>query len=150
MAALIPDADRPAAKIWTSIPYGRTIGRVADPFIKHRNISHSLLGAVLAGLVTYWLLDKFPDYWGIDQFYVFGAVMVAYLSHLLLDAVTSEGIPILFPFLGRMGLPPKPFDGVRIVTGKWFENYVIFPVVNVMLIAIVVVNWGEIRSVLFK
>lgn len=148
--ALLPDLDQPAAKIWDSLPFGRTVGQMVDPFIKHRNISHSILGFGLVGLVIYILLKYFPVYWEINTFIVLESSLAAYLSHLLADMITVEGIPLLFPYTKMIGLPPKPFEGIRIITGKWFENMVIFPILNLILILLIWIKWEEIKLVLFK
>lgn len=150
LAALLPDIDQPAADIWDSLPFGHTVGRLSNPFVKHRNISHSLLGLGLAAFILSSLLNSFPLYWGIDIKVVFLACVIAYVSHLAADMVTSEGIPLFYPYRGMMGIPPRPFDGFRILTGKWFENLVIFPLLNLVLIALVYLNWQTIRAILFK
>jgi inner membrane protein len=150
LAALIPDLDRPAAKIWDFLPYGHTVGKVVDPLIKHRNISHSLIGMAIFAALIHFLFASFPSYWGIETKTLFWAGIIAYGSHLLADSVTDEGIPLLFPSKRMFGLPPKPFEGARIVTGKWFENLVLFPSFNLYLIVLAGSNWGFIRAVLLK
>lgn len=150
LAALLPDLDQGTAMIWQSVPLGKVIGRVADPFIEHRNFSHSLLGAFLFSVCLYFLLGAFPDYWGIDRFITFGAIMAAYLSHITADMVTVEGVPLFFPYSKMVGFPPKPFQGFRIVTGKWFENLVVFTLINIVLILTVVIKWEHVKSLLFK
>jgi len=148
--SLIPDFDNSGSDIWQSIPLGNTAAKTIDPFIKHRNISHSLLGTVIFGILVYLLLNSFPVYWGIDSEYVVISFLIAYFFHLLADMFTIEGIPLLYPWKRYFGLPPKPFDGARIITGKWFENLVIFPVVNIFLIVIILSNWSDIKSILLK
>lgn len=150
LMALLPDLDQPAAQIWNSFPFGHTVGRLSDPFLKHRNISHSILGMIIVGLLLHFILQHFPQYWGINLNIVFTACLVAYGSHLLADMFTSEGIPLLYPIHNMIGIPPKPFDGIRILTGEWFENLVIFPLLNLILVLFVYINWQSIRSVLFK
>lgn len=150
IASLIPDMDRPAADIWNTLPFGRTIGEIVDPFFKHRNISHSLLGLGIFGFGIYVLLGSFPDYWGIDTDIVLTASLIAMGTHLIADMFTVEGIPLLYPWHRMLGIPPKPLDGIRILTGKWFENLVIFPIVNLWLVITVIVKWDIIKSMLLK
>lgn len=76
--------------------------------------------------------------------------VTAGLSHLFADMFTNKGIPLLFPYKIFFGLPPKPFDGARVATGKWFENTIIFPAVTLLLIIIVVVNFSLIKAILFQ
>lgn len=150
LAALLPDLDQPAAEIWDSVPFGHTVGRVADPFFKHRNISHSIMGFMLVGVLLYKLFSLFPEYWGIDQTMLLTACLIAYGSHLFADMFTVEGVPLFYPWKKMFGIPPKPFEGVRIMTGKWFENLVLFPILNIILIAVVWGSWDKIKMVLFK
>lgn len=149
-AALLPDIDDPAAKIWDSIPHGRILGEIADPFLKHRNITHSLLGFAGIGYLFYLILSHFPDYWNINKIAVLFAMMIAYGSHILADMFTVEGVPLFFPYPRFFGLPPKPFEGLRILTGKWFENLIIFPIINFILIGMIVAYWSKIKMILFK
>lgn len=149
-ASLIPDLDQPAADIWDALPLGHTLGEAVDPFFKHRNISHSALGVILFGFLAYWLLSLCPSYWGMDTDIILRASLIAYASHLLADMFTVEGIPLLYPYHRMLGIPPKPLDGIRIMTGKWFENLVLFPAVDIWLIITVIINWDKIRRLLYK
>lgn len=148
LAALLPDLDNSAAEFWHSLPYGHVAGKVVDPLIKHRNITHSIIGVVLAGVGLYYLLGLCPSYWGVDTRLVLDVMIVSYCSHLLMDMFTVEGIPLFWPSKRMFGIPPKPFDGIRIVTGKWFENLVVFPLVNIVLILLIISFWSIIRQIL--
>jgi hypothetical protein len=64
--------------------------------------------------------------------------------------LTVEGIPLFWPWRKKFGIPPKPFDGIRIETGKWFENIVIFPLVDIILIILIYSNWSTIKSLIYK
>lgn len=150
IGALLPDIDQPAAEIWHTLPFGHSIGKVVNKFLEHRNFSHSLLGFGLFALIIHLLLDSFPSYWAIDTNLVFLIFIISYGSHLLADMFTVEGIPLFFPYEKFMGLPPRPFEGVRIVTGKWFENLVLFPIVNITLIVFIISFWAKIHKILFK
>ena len=151
IGALLPDLDKASAEFWHSFPIvGHAAGKIVDPFISHRNITHSIIGTVLAGTGFYFLLKYFPSYWGIDTHLVLISSIIAYTSHLLADSFTVEGIPLLWPIKWMAGIPPKPFDGIRIVTGKWFENLIIFPIANIALIYLIISNWSTIRLILFK
>ena len=150
LGSLIPDVDDAGADIWHTLPLGHTVGKITDPILKHRNISHSLVGLVIYTIIVYMLLRLMPDYWGISIWPVLISSSVTYASHLLADAFTVEGIPIFWPWKRNFGLPPKPFDGIRIETGEWFENLVIFPVINIILIILIVLDWQKIKSLIFK
>lgn len=149
LGALLPDIDTPAARIWQALPFGRVAGEMVSPFLQHRNLTHSLLGFGLVAWVSLILFHHVPSYWGVDTLRVWLAGLVAYASHLLADALTVEGIPLLFPYQHSFGIPPRPFEGLRIETGRWFENLVVFPLVNLFLIGLIYLNWGTIRLILF-
>lgn len=150
LMALLPDIDTASGDIWKSIPFGKTISKVADPFLAHRNLTHSILGVVLVYYGLKYLLQLTPGYWGINTEILIIPLMLAYLSHLVCDFITVQGIPLVFPYGKMMGFPPKPFEGIRIISGKWFENLVIFPIVNLYLIYIIFINFSNIRQFLFK
>ncbi|KKQ18846.1 MAG: Membrane protein containing DUF457, transmembrane [Berkelbacteria bacterium GW2011_GWA1_36_9] len=150
LASLLPDIDQPTGKLWHMLPFGHTLGKISDPFLEHRNITHSLLGIVLVGVGFYYLFKTFPPYWGIDTQIVFTSSIIAYLSHLLADMFTNIGIPVFFPYHRFFGIPPKPFDGARVATGKWFENMIIFPIVTILFLIIVFSNINLIKVILLK
>jgi inner membrane protein len=150
LGSLIPDADDASADIWNALPFGHTVGKITDPFLKHRNISHSIVGLAIYTIIVYAILRAFPAYWGISILPVLISSAIAYASHLLADSFTVEGIPLFWPWKRMLGIPPKPFDGIRIQTGKWFENLVIFPVVNIALIIFIVSYWQKIKSLILK
>ncbi len=93
--ALLPDIDQPTSRIWQTVPlFGRVAGEMVDPFLKHRNITHSILGAGIIFWLLLNLVNAMPTYWGIDSSAVLLAGMVAYASHLLADMVTVDGIRV--------------------------------------------------------
>ena len=77
-------------------------------FIPHRSFTHSFLSLAVVSWITY-LAD--PTYtW---------AMAVGYLSHLLADACTTRGIPLLWPWKQRIGLRNL---GIKIRTGETFDK----------------------------
>lgn len=152
LTAILPDIDQSASVIWDKIPIvGHAAGEVTEKAtFGHRNLTHSLLGFALIGLLLFWLLLKFPEYWGINTHIVLISMMTSYAIHLLADCFTVHGIPLLWPWQKNFGIPPKPFDRIRIETGQWFENLVLFPILNIVLLAIIITNWSNIKAFLFK
>ena len=152
IGALFPDIDTPTAKIWSYIPFGagQIGGQLVNPFLQHRNLTHSLLGYGLVTALFWRLLEHLPTYWGIHSNQVFLAGTLAYGSHLLADSVTVQGIPLLFPYQKMFGIPPYPFQGFRIETGRWFENLIVYPAVNLALVAMLVDRWTVVRQILFQ
>lgn len=152
LGALLPDIDQPASELLSKLPLGsgHAVGHIINPFIKHRNITHSILGYLIVNFLVILLFFKIPDYWGIHPMPVIIAFGAAYLAHLFADMFTVEGIPLLYPYKRFFGIPPKPFDGVRIETGQWFENLIIFPSVNVILIVLIISNWNNLKHMILK
>jgi membrane-bound metal-dependent hydrolase YbcI (DUF457 family) len=150
LAALVPDLDESTALIWEKLPLGKVFGVITDPFIRHRNFTHSIVGIGLFCMLIYWLVNQMPDYWQIDKVILFASAAIAYSSHILADMFTVEGVPLFFPFGKMVGIPPKPLHGIRIQTGEWFENLIIFPAVDIYLVALVIGYWDKIKIILFK
>lgn len=148
--SLMPDIDNAGADIWHTLPFGHAVGKVTDPILQHRNFSHSALGICAYGAILYLILKTVPSYWGISIEPVMIASMIAYASHLLSDSITVEGIPLLWPWQRMLGIPPRPFEGVRIQTGKWFENLVVLSVANIVLIVLVVTFWDKIQKIIYR
>jgi membrane-bound metal-dependent hydrolase YbcI (DUF457 family) len=51
--------------------------------------------------------------------------MIGFISHILIDLITKEGEPLLFPLPFKVGIPP--FQFLRIKTGGFIEKSIIFP-----------------------
>ncbi len=132
VGSLIPDMDQAGNRLWDLLPSGNLLGRVFRKlFLSHRTLSHSFLGIFLTYKIFEWLLPKIlnPNY--LDIKIVFWSLMVGYVSHLAADAITKEGIPLLFPIPVKIGFPPLSF--LRVKTGSWVENFVILPGVAIYL-----------------
>lgn len=153
--SLLPDIDTATSEIWQSLPFGRPVGEVTTTFSGavtggHRNLTHSVLGLVLFGWLSFWLFGLAPDYWGLSAHWLWVAFSIGYVSHLLADMLTEAGIPLWWPKQSMIGFPPKPFKDVRIMTDGWFENLVIFPLLNLGLILLIWMYWENIKLILFK
>jgi len=126
IGSLLPDIDQASNRLWDLLPGGDFIGRfLKNIFLSHRTLSHSIIGV----FAVYKLLDLIlplvlnPNFISVQI--VCLSIMIGYLSHLLLDAFTEEGLPLFFPLKLKIGFPP--IRSWRIKTGKWFEKYVVFP-----------------------
>lgn len=127
IGGITPDIDQPTAPFWRNLPigniFGRTFGRLSGG---HRFLTHSIVGAALIGFGVHWLLVFFTPVMGkIDTGYVWWAYMIGLSSHLFMDMLTKEGVPLLLPLPTKFGFPP--IKSFRITTGKWVENFVLFP-----------------------
>lgn len=146
--ALTPDIDHPAANIWKRFPAGSIVGRIVRMVLGgHRNISHSILGAVLITFLSRRLLDVIhPDYLA-QALAVRQAYLVGYYSHLASDTFTDRGIPWFWPLRLSIGLPPGPAT-FRITTGSVVERRLLRPLLLALLVAILAMNWADFRSLL--
>lgn len=126
IGGLTPDIDQPTADLWHKIPAGTIFGKILYPLLGgHRFISHSILGIVLFGFGAHLLLDAIHSVLLVNMTVVWWAFMIGYVSHLLMDTFTRDGVPWLFPIPIRLGIPPFKF--MRIKTGGMIEKSIIFP-----------------------
>lgn len=122
-----PDIDQPTAQLWRRIPAGSLLGRIISPLLgSHRMLSHSAVGITLAGVAMIYILRYVRNFLIVDMELVWWAYMWGYLSHLLADSLTKEGVPWLFPIPWKIGFPPLKF--LRITTGTWAEKMVLVPI----------------------
>jgi inner membrane protein len=56
---------------------------------------------------------------------VWWSFMIGFISHLIMDTFTTEGVPWLFPIPLKFGIPPFRFS--RIKTGGVVEKSFVFP-----------------------
>lgn len=136
IGGIAPDIDQPTAPLWRNLPEGHLAGKVFGKLLGgHRFISHSLLGLALFGwlanLLLHFLHPLMPH---VDIGLAWWAFMLGYVSHLVMDTITKEGVPWLLPIPIKFGVPPlKRF---RITTGNWTETGLALPLlagVNVWL-----------------
>ncbi len=127
IGGLAPDIDQPTAPFWRNLPVFQFFGRFADRLLGgHRFLTHSLLGAGLLAFGAHWLLVFLrPIMPHVDINLVWYAFIIGLLSHLIMDTTTKEGVPWLLPIPFKFGFPP--LKTLRLTTGKWIENFVVFP-----------------------
>lgn len=128
LGGMAPDLDEPGAQFWRRLPAGAgsIIGRIVAPvFGSHRFVSHSLLGLVILGWLAQKLLALTSSFLVVDATVVWWSFMLGSASHLAADALTREGIPLLFPLPIKFGFPP--FKSLRLATGSWLEKGIVFP-----------------------
>ncbi|MBI2670989.1 metal-dependent hydrolase [Candidatus Woesearchaeota archaeon] len=86
LAGSLPDIDIPSSKIGKKT---RPVSNIINFLFGHRGILHSIFIPVLLFFVL--------SYYNL---YEYGyAVLIGYLGHLLADAISSEGVNFLHPFL---------------------------------------------------
>lgn len=126
IGSTIPDMDQAGNRLYKFLPAGNYFGKILRRlFLGHRAFSHSLLGFYVTYNVIHFLLLRLlnPNY--VNAEIVFAAMMIGYISHLAADALTKDGLPLLFPIKWRFGFPP--LSALRITTGNWIENLIILP-----------------------
>jgi len=138
IGGIAPDIDQPTAPFWRNLPIGRFFGRFTDKLLGgHRFLTHSLLGAAILSWLAHWLLIFLqPIMPHVDIHLVWWAFVIGLISHLIMDSFTKEGVPWFLPIPIKLGIPPV--KALRITTGKVIENFIIFPgliLINIALCA---------------
>lgn len=97
LGALAPDLDHPQAAL------SRRIGILALPFrlVKHRGILHSGVAAAIAIGAAALVVSVYAT-----------AAALGYASHLVLDGMTVQGIPLFWPSGRRFRLLPLTTGGI--------------------------------------
>jgi len=131
IGALLPDIDQAGNRLWDLLPSGHILGRI------FRRVFYKLLE---------WILPKFLNSGFLDSRVVLAAIMIGYISHLVADSFTEEGLPLLFPINITFGIPP--IRRVRIKTGKWFENLVVYPGIWIYLVWFIHTNQEKLIRIL--
>jgi inner membrane protein len=130
--SLLPDIDNARSML------GRRFGIISkgiQHIAGHRTLFHSLLGLVvgsllaigLEGIVVYLLGTHgltFPEVVVRTSHMVFFGVLFGCIMHILADALTEGGVPLLWPDRRRFGFPPNPHWRFR--TGTWPEHVIVW------------------------
>lgn len=126
LGGLTPDIDQSTADLWNRLPAGSIIGRIISPILgSHRMISHSIIGVVIVGFLSNRFLTAINKVLLVDMNIVWIGFMTGFISHIMIDLLTREGVPLLFPIPIKFGIPPIRF--LRIKTGGLIEKSIIFP-----------------------
>lgn len=126
VGGLAPDIDQSTATLWHRFRGGSAIGKLLAPLLGgHRFISHSLIGVALFGIGAKLILSAMSNVLIVNMDVVWWAFMIGFLSHLITDTISRDGVPWLFPIPVRLGVPP--FRALRVKTGGMIEKSIIFP-----------------------
>jgi len=148
VGGIVPDIDQPTAPFWRNLPIGGVFGKVIGKMLGgHRFLTHSILGLFLVGfLFKMLLLFLQPIMPHVQIDYVWWALMIGMVSHLVMDSFTKEGVPWLLPIPIKFGFPPlKRF---RVTTGKWTENLVALPILIIVAATISLLWYSELLDFL--
>lgn len=147
VGALMPDMDQASNRLWDLFPAGNYVGKVFRRlFLGHRTISHSLLGGFLLFKLLEGVLPKVFNTNQVDVNLVLASVMIGFISHLVADALTKEGIPLLFPLPFKIGFPP--FRILRVTTDSWVESYLVLPSVAIYILWFISIERETLVSIL--
>jgi len=140
--ALLPDIDN--ARSTLGKKFG-IISKEIQHFAGHRTLFHSILGLVLFALlgiglehfVAYLLsirgLTFSADLVSTEHLVLIG-VMFGSVMHILADALTEGGVPLLWPNPKRFGFPPDRH--MRFRTGTWPEHVIVWSFVILVSIGV--------------
>lgn len=135
IGGLTPDIDQPTADLWHKLPAGGLYSRLFTPLLGgHRYISHSILGIFLFGFLAHEALQLASHSLIVNQDVVWWSFMIGYISHVIMDTFTKEGVPWLFPIPIKFGFPPFAF--LRVKTGGNVEKFIVFPLLIIITGAI--------------
>ncbi len=144
LGGLAPDIDQPTAHLYRNARGGSILAKLITPLLGgHRYISHSLIGLFIFGFVVDQLLKMSSSFLIVDHNIVWWAFMIGFISHLIMDLFTEEGIPLFFPIPIKFGIPPLRF--LRIKTGGLVEKSFVFPM---LLIINIYIFYTHYRTVL--
>lgn len=148
IGGIAPDIDQPTAPFWRNLPVGKYFGRIfAAVNGGHRFLTHSLLGLWLLGIAAHWLLVFIhPITPNVSIDVVWRAFMIGAVSHLVMDSFTREGVPWLLPLPNKFGFPP--LKRMRIVTGKFAETWVVFPLLIIFNVVFMSHHYPRILDIL--
>lgn len=119
IGSLLPDIDHPQSMLATSNKATKKVSRTVSAVTQHRGITHTLFFAVLIYLSMNYLLAGRFQYGQM----ISNALMIGYLSHLVLDTMNEKGVMWLWPILGQHMYVAKIRTGSKAEKGfRWVIN----------------------------
>jgi len=117
VGALIPDIDYTKSMIGKIF---RPISKYLNRRFGHRTITHSILAMFGSFLFCAFIESTFWNHTTVSKIYLLG-----FFSHLILDMMTVQGVPLFYPFLRNpCVLPGNP--NARFKTGNLHSETMIF------------------------
>jgi inner membrane protein len=100
IGSVMPDIDKPTSKVGKKLLF-KPISIVLNKTFGHRTVTHSLLLSLIFLSLLIGSSYIFVD----NMFYLYSnftiGFSIGYLSHLLMDSMTVQGIPVLYPFVKK-------------------------------------------------
>lgn len=127
IGGIAPDVDQSTAPFWRNLPIGGMFGRFFGRLLGgHRFLSHSIIGIFLFGFLFRIVLTVLtPSFPTLNMDVIWWAFMIGFISHLVMDTFSKEGVPWLLPLPVKFGIPPVRVS--RITTGGLVEKIIVFP-----------------------
>lgn len=129
IGSLLPDIDSPKSTLGRMLPFAST---VIERQWGHRTITHGLLMwmalAVLLLPLCVWRKA------------VYGALLIGYLSHLLIDCATKAGVPLFYPHTAVCVIPGN--GKYRVKTGSLAEQGVLIVLLLLLLLVFPISSIG--------
>lgn len=119
IASALPDIDSYKSKVGKKI---KPISFLINIFLGHRGIFHSLFLPILISMLIAIINQE-----------IAAAFFIGYLSHLVLDSLTPEGVMFFYPF------SKKRTKGL-IRTGSLWENIFFFILIILCYIQLLLIN----------
>ena len=137
VGAEFPDIDQASSRLARRLGASGVLVGLVRPFMMgHRNLTHSVVGLVLVGLLMWWLRQFVPAWLRPDL--LWQSFLVAYASHVAADWITTQGVPLLWPHQEMFGFPPDSLKRLRVNTGGFEEYLVVVPIVGFLLVSFIV------------
>jgi inner membrane protein len=148
IGGITPDIDQPTAPFWRNLPIGRYVGKTFDKFLGgHRFLSHSIVGAILFISAFHYILNVLkPSFPHLNMDVIWWAFIIGYVSHLVMDTFTTEGVPWLLPIPVKFGIPP--IKAFRVQTGGLIERFTIFPGLMLVTVYFIYTHYDKVKLIL--
>jgi membrane-bound metal-dependent hydrolase YbcI (DUF457 family) len=145
VGAEFPDIDRGSNRLSRKLGGAGFLLSLLRPFtMGHRNVTHSILGIVLVGILMRWLAGPIPAWLHPDL--LWESFMAAYISHVAADFITTQGVPLLWPYQENFGFPPDSLKRLRVNTGGFEEYLIVIPITGFLFITFLITHRQEIGT----
>lgn len=110
LGSLLPDLDHPNSRIGRRLP---SLSKITYNAFGHRGFTHTLFALILFVTGLFFLGKIIPNEFMLLYPSLVIGLASGYASHLLLDALTMSGIPLLYPIVKRPFRLAKMRSGIH-------------------------------------
>ncbi len=129
IGSLLPDIDSPKSTLGRMLPFAST---AIERQWGHRTITHGLLMWMVLAVLLLPLC--------VWRKAVYGALLIGYLSHLLIDCATKSGVPLFYPHRAVCVIPGN--GKYRVKTGSLAEQGVLIVLLLLLLLVFPISSIG--------